>query len=703
MPTRKEIRAALEASTKGPMKARDLARALGLETHRYKAFKKLLRAMEEDGGVYRVRGNRYAVPSKINLVTGRLQVTRGGDGFVIPEPAGQDVFIPGSRLGSAMDGDRVVARVEGRRPGRQPHGRIIKVLDRAHPTIVGTFHRAPKLSYVVPRDPRVSKDVFVPQGEEGGAESGEVVVVEITAYGDRRLAPVGRVERVLGPLDDPGVDVLSVLFGHGLPLEFPPEVEEAAARAVDLAATPGEGRVDRTALNVFTIDPEDAKDHDDALSVEPLEGGLFRVGVHIADVSHFVELGGTLDVEALNRGTSVYLVDRVGPMLPHALSSDVCSLRPGQDRFAVSLFATLDPQGRVRDHHFERTVIRSRHKLSYQQVQTFLEKGEGFDPDTDQAIHTLVSIAQVLRKRREARGSLDFDLPESRVVLDERGAPVDIQRQPRWESHRLVEDFMLLANEIVAREGKEKKLPILFRVHEPPPEDRLEKIREFLAPFGYPVPKRALKPKDLQNILAQARGKPEEGLVSTVVLRTMNRAQYSVSNLGHFGLAADWYAHFTSPIRRYPDLVTHRAVIRALVEKKPIPEAWSGSALEMAADQSSLREQSAQEAERDSVDLKKVEFMERHLGDEFDGTVSGVTSFGLFVLLDEFFVDGLIHVSSLEDDYYHFREREYSLVGERRHRRFRLGDRVRVKVVRVDREERKVDFLLVHTHSKRDV
>jgi ribonuclease R len=511
------------------------------------------------------------------------------------------------------------------------------------------------------------------------------------------------VERVLGPLDDPGVDVLSVLFGHGLPLEFPPEVEEAAARAVDLAATPGEGRVDRTALNVFTIDPEDAKDHDDALSVEPLEGGLFRVGVHIADVSHFVELGGTLDVEALNRGTSVYLVDRVVPMLPHALSSDVCSLRPGQDRFAVSLFATLDPQGRVRDHHFERTVIRSRHKLSYQQVQTFLEKGEGFDPDTDQAIHTLVSIAQVLRKRREARGSLDFDLPESRVVLDERGAPVDIQRQPRWESHRLVEDFMLLANEIVAREGKEKKLPILFRVHEPPPEDRLEKIREFLAPFGYPVPKRALKPKDLQNILAQARGKPEEGLVSTVVLRTMNRAQYSVSNLGHFGLAADWYAHFTSPIRRYPDLVTHRAVIRALVEKKPIPEAWSGSALEMAADQSSLREQSAQEAERDSVDLKKVEFMERHLGDEFDGTVSGVTSFGLFVLLDEFFVDGLIHVSSLEDDYYHFREREYSLVGERRHRRFRLGDRVRVKVVRVDREERKVDFLLVHTHSKRDV
>lgn len=703
MPTRKEIRAALEASTKGPMKARDLARALGLETHRYKAFKKLLRAMEEDGGVYRVRGNRYAVPSKINLVTGRLQVTRGGDGFVIPEPAGQDVFIPGSRLGSAMDGDRVVARVEGRRPGRQPHGRIIKVLDRAHPTIVGTFHRAPKLSYVVPRDPRVSKDVFVPQGEEGGAESGEVVVVEITAYGDRRLAPVGRVERVLGPLDDPGVDVLSVLFGHGLPLEFPPEVEEAAARAVDLAATPGEGRVDRTALNVFTIDPEDAKDHDDALSVEPLDGGLFRVGVHIADVSHFVELGGTLDVEALNRGTSVYLVDRVVPMLPHALSSDVCSLRPGQDRFAVSLFATLDPQGRVRDLHFERTIIRSRHKLSYQQVQTFLEKGEGFDPDTDQAIHTLVSIAQVLRKRREARGSLDFDLPESRVVLDERGAPVDIQRQPRWESHRLVEDFMLLANEIVAREGKEKKLPILFRVHEPPPEDRLEKIREFLAPFGYPVPKRALKPKDLQNILAQARGKPEEGLVSTVVLRTMNRAQYSVSNLGHFGLAADWYAHFTSPIRRYPDLVTHRAVIRALVEKKPIPEAWSGSALEMAADQSSLREQSAQEAERDSVDLKKVEFMERHLGDEFDGTVSGVTSFGLFVLLDEFFVDGLIHVSSLEDDYYHFREREYSLVGERRHRRFRLGDRVRVKVVRVDREERKVDFLLVHTHSKRDV
>ncbi len=685
------------------MKARDLARALGVESSRYKAFRKQLRKLEADGDIYRVRGNRYAVPSKINLVTGRLQMTRAGDGFVVPDPPGQDVFVGGSLLGSAMDGDRVVARVEGRRPGRQPHGRIIKVLERAHPTIVGVFHRAPKLSYVVPRDPKLSKDVFVPTGEDAGADDGEVVVVEITAYGDRRLAPVGRVDRVLGPMDDPGVDVLSVLFGHGLPLEFPPEVEEAAAEAAELAGTPGEGRIDRTDLTVFTIDPIDAKDHDDALSVAPLDDGLFEVGVHIADVSHFVQPGGALDVEALNRGTSVYLVDRVVPMLPHALSSDVCSLRPGEDRFAVSLFATLDGQGRVRSHRFERTLIRSRHKLSYEQVQTFLDQGEGFDPETDAAIQTLASISRVLRDRRAARGSLDFDLPESRVLLDEEGAPVDIQRQPRWESHRLIEDFMLLANEIVAREAKEKKLPILYRIHEPPPEDRLERIREFLAPFGYPVPKRALKPKDLQQILARAHGRPEEALVSTVVLRTMNRAQYSVQNLGHFGLAADWYAHFTSPIRRYPDLVTHRVVIRALVEKRPIPQDWSGPGLEMAAQQSSLREQSAQEAERDSVDMKKVEFMERHLGEEFDGTISGVASFGLFVLLDDFYVDGLIHVSSLEDDYYHFREREYSLVGERRRRRFRLADRVRVKVVRVDREERKVDFLLVRTYPSRDV
>jgi ribonuclease R len=703
LPTPEEIKKTLEASRRGPLKVGDLARELGIDSSLYRSFKRMLRSLEEKGDLYRVRGNRYAVPSRINLVVGTLQVTRAGDGFVIPGPPAQDVFIPGSSLESAMDGDQVVARVEGVRRGRQPHGRIIKVLERAHPTLVGTFHQGPKLSYVVPRDPRVPRDVFIPAGEESTAGTGDVVVVEITTYGDHRLAPVGRVDRVLGPLSDPGVDVLSVLFGHGLPLEFPSEVEEAARAAVARMDLPQAERRDARDLHVFTIDPEDAKDHDDALSVTRLEGGLFEVGVHIADVSYFVESGGELDAEALKRGTSVYLVDRVVPMLPHQLSSGICSLVPGEDRFAVSLFATLDPEGRVREHRFERTVIRSRHKLSYGRVQALLDEGEAIDEPTDGAIHTLASLARVLRERRRTRGSLDFDLPESRVILDEMGLPIDIERRPRWESHRLIEDFMLLANEIVARDAEEKKLPILYRVHEPPPRDRLERIRDALRPFDYHLPKKDLKPRDLQQILDRAEGRPEETLVSTIVLRSMSRARYDVLNLGHFGLAARWYSHFTSPIRRYPDLVTHRVVVKALVEGQPVPEEWAGPALAMAAEQSSSREEAAEKAERDSIELKKVQFMERHLGEEFDGTISGVASFGFFVLLDDFFVDGLVHVSSLEDDYYVFHEKEYVLMGERRRRRFRLGDRVRVQVVRVDREERKIDFLLMGKPAKTDV
>jgi ribonuclease R len=704
LPSAEAVLKALKASERGPLKVKDLSVALGVEPHRYRAFRNHLKQMERDGTIYRVKGNRYAVPSKINLVIGRLQTTRSGGGFVRREDGGDDVFVESGLFNSAMDGDTVAVRIEGHRRGRQPHGRVIKVLERAHPSIVGTFHQGPRISYAVPRDPRMNRDIFIPAGDEGGAQTGEIVVVEIVSYGDRKLAPVGRVERVLGDVDDPGVDVLSVLFSHGLPLEFPPEVEEAGEAAAALMDEDQPNRVDRTDLLVFTIDPEDAKDHDDALSVTPLDGGLFEVGIHIADVSHFVRTGDQLDAEALIRGTSVYLVDRVVPMLPHTLSSGVCSLVPHEDRFAVSLFATLDGEGRVRESRFERTRIRSRHRLSYDRVQEYLTDGVSIDPETDSAIQTLASLARAIREKRKGRGSLDFDLPESRVILDDQGAPVDIQRRPRWESHRIVEDFMILANEIVARVGEEKKLPVLHRVHEPPSPDSLQKIGRLLTPFGYSLPmKKEVRPRDLQAVLDRARGRPEEALVSSAVLRAMTRARYDARPLGHFGLAARWYSHFTSPIRRYPDLVTHRAVVRALVEGQSIPEDWYGAPLEEAADQATRREEVAEKAERDSVDLKKVEFMERHLGEEFDGTISGVASFGLFVLLDEFFVDGLIHVSSLDDDYYVFREEEYSLVGERRRRRFRLGDRVRVQVVRVNREERKIDFLLIRTLLRSDV
>jgi ribonuclease R len=517
----------------------------------------------------------------------------------------------------------------------------------------------------------------------------------MVSFGDRKLNPVGEVIEVLGRITDPGVDILALVHSYGLTPEFPPEVR-LAAEEVARQRMPEEdvGRVDRRDLLVFTIDPLDAKDHDDALSITRQGNERWEVGVHIADVTAFVEAGSPVDVEALERGTSVYLVDRVIPMLPHALSSDVCSLRADEDRAAVSVFAIIDASGRVADVRFQRTLIRSRHKLAYEDVQGVLDGEHSVSPETDEAIHSLAGIARALRDRRERRGSLDFDLPEAKVILGASGEPVDIQRVARLESHRLVEDFMLLANEIVAGEAVRRRLPILFRVHEPPNPQKLEVLRGFLRSLGHGLPKRRIRPGDLEKVLESVRGRPEENLVNTVVLRSMQRARYAPENLGHFGLALDDYCHFTSPIRRYPDLVTHRVVVHALVEGRSVPESWGGEELASVAERSSAREQAAAEAERDSIGLKKAEFMERHLGDQFTGTISGVVAFGFFVLLDAFFVEGLVHVNALRDDYYEFREEEYSLVGDRRGRRFRLGDRVRVQVARVDKEERRIDFLL---------
>jgi ribonuclease R len=690
------IRKSLLASSSGPLKAKELARRLQIPTSDYRRFREVLRRMESLGSIYRVKGQRYSLPEKINLKVGTLSIGRNEDGFLIPDDRSQDVWIPATLLDSAMHGDQVVARVEARPKGRNPEGRIIKILRRAHPTVVGSYRSSRRLGYVAPLDHRISRDILIPDGEEGGAREGDIVVVSIISYGSRKLNSVGTVERVIGPVTEPGVDVLSILFGYGLDLEFPEEVERSAQAVVTEKEKEGwEGRVDRTALHVFTIDPSDARDHDDALSVEEKGDQLWEIGIHIADVSHFVERGSPVDLEAFRRGTSVYLVDRVVPMLPHVLSSDLCSLRPGVDRAAVSLFVTLDAAGDARGHRFERTRVRSRHRLDYEQVQSVLA-GEGqVDPRTDENLHTLADLARALRAKRFQRGSLDFDLPEARVVLGPEGAPVDILKVVQLESHRLIEDFMLLANETVARESESKRLPVPYRVHEPPSPGRMEELRWTLKTLGYSLPKRGITAKDLQKVLKRVADKPEANLVSTLVLRSLARARYSQQNLGHFGLGASTYTHFTSPIRRYPDLLVHRVIVRALIDGQKIPADWGGEGLAQAAERSTLREQLAADAERDSVALKKAEFMERHLGEDFQGTVSSVKAFGVFVLLDEYFVEGLIHVNALTDDFYRLREAEHVLVGERTGRRFRLGDPVRVRVSRVDRLERKIDFVPV--------
>jgi ribonuclease R len=487
-----------------------------------------------------------------------------------------------------------------------------------------------------------------------------------------------------------------VIHDHGLPLAFPDNVVSAARDAVVRRRQEGgEHRTDRRDLHVFTIDPADAKDHDDALSIQSLGDESWEVGIHIADVSHFVGAGDEVDLEAFKRGTSIYLVDRVIPMLPHELSTDACSLLPETDRFAVSVFATVDSAGRIRDSRFERTEIRSRHKLSYEEAQAVLDNEKAIDPDTDEALRSLATLAEILREKRKDRGSLDFDLPEGRVLLGDGGKPVSILRIKRLESHRLVEAFMLLANEIVAHEAEQKRLPILYRVHEPPPTDKMLELQTLLGRLSYRVSRGKISQKDLQAVLKQVGGRPEEKLVSTVILRSMSRARYDTRNLGHYGLASDWYTHFTSPIRRYPDLWLHRVLVHALVEGRAVPEDWKGEGLKEKAQRCSVRERVAEVAERESVDLKKVEYMERYLGDEFSGTVSGVTSFGIFVLLDDVFVDGLVHVNSMTDDYYIFHQDRYMLVGERSHRTFRLGDRLEIQVARVDKEELFIDFTLV--------
>jgi ribonuclease R len=698
------VRAALQQSKKGPLKAKELGQILQIPASDYRKFRNLLRRLEQQGAVYRVKGQRYALPDKINLQVGILSVTRNGDGFVIPESGGRDIFVPATQLDSAMDEDQVVVRIEAKPKGRNPEGRVIKILKRAHPTVVGTFKESRRFGYVIPLNDRLSKDVLIPTGEEAGARTGDIVVARITAYGDQKLNPMGEVERVLGPITKAGVDVLSILFGYGLELEFPSEVEEEAQRVIEKRKREGWGdRTDRTALRIFTIDPADAKDHDDALSIQGVGDGLWEVGIHIADVSYYVEEGSPLDLEALRRGTSVYLVDRVVPMLPHLLSSDICSLRPDVDRAAVSLFVTLDTKGQPRSHRFERTRIRSRHRLSYEEVQEVLAKKGSVDPETDKDIRTLASLAKSLRRIRSQRGSMDFDLPEARVILGPDGAPVDIQKVVQLESHRLIEDFMLLANETVAKEAEKRRLPIPFRIHESPSPEKTEKLRRFLGVLGYPLPNRGLHAKDLQKILSTAEGKPEGGLVSTVILRSMARARYQAQNRGHFGLGTPSYTHFTSPIRRYPDLFLHRVVVRALVRGERIPDEWGGEHLDQVSESSTIREGLATDAERDSIALKKAEFMERHLGEEFSGTVSGVTTFGIFVLLDDYFVDGLVHVNSLQDDYYVLREEEYALVGERTGRRFRLGDPLSVQVARVDRLERRIDFVLLGDRRRRKV
>jgi ribonuclease R len=683
-----------------PLKPKELARALDIAQRHYGDFRALLRDMLRGGEIIRLRRGRLALPAKLDLIRGRVHAHRRGFAFVVPDDGRADIYIDSDHVKTAMHDDIVLVQKLGQSYRGSPEGRIVRVVQRGHPKVVGTFRRGRHFAFVVPEDERLPRDIYIAPGKTGGAEPEQIVVVDLADWDDPARAPEGRVSEVLGFADDPGVDVLTIIHEHGLDLHFPAAVEaEAEAFGARVPRRELQRREDCRELAVVTIDPRDAKDHDDALSVQRLADDRYEVGVHIADVSHFVRPGTALDREALLRGTSVYLVDRVIPMLPERLSADLCSLRSGVDRLALSCFLLLDGNARLVSYRLAETVVRSAADMSYEQVQDYYDTGKirrGHQRLKD-PLDTLLALSKQLNAKRLKAGSLDFDLPESKIELRDDGSVKGIYELARLASHRLVEEFMLLANRTVARYLQTAGVPVLYRVHDKPDRERLERFAEFVASLGYRF--RAgpdVRPKHLQKILEQVRGRSEEGLLNEILLRTMAKAVYQPDNIGHFGLAFDRYVHFTSPIRRYPDLTVHRAVKRKLGNR--LSAEWTRGqkkSLARVGRHTSERERVAMEAERDSVRIKQIVFMESQLGETFHGIVSGVRKFGLFVRLDEILVEGLIPMGSLGDDYYHVDEEKYRARGRSTGRVFRLGDAVTVQVVRVDPVSKQVDFRLL--------
>jgi ribonuclease R len=684
-----------------PVSVRDLVQGLSLESEAEPELKSVLGRLIEAGALVEIRGGRFGLPDRMNLVVGRLSCSPSGYGFVVPEKRSEgqpDLFVAAANIREALHGDRVVARVE-RHGQRGPEGRIIRVLERVNQRIVGRYESDGRSGgRVVPFDRRVLHEVFVAAGDEGGAAGGVMVTAEITRPPTATRNPVGRVTRVIGPLSDPGVDLEVVVAKYGLPDRFPPAVESEAERvARPVSAADTAGRTDFRSWLTVTIDPETARDHDDAVSIEPRPDGGYRLAVHIADVAHYVREGGAVDEEAYLRGTSVYFPDRVVPMLPHALSSDVCSLVEGQDRLTQTAVIDVDARGRVERSVFHDGVIRSAARLSYQQAQAIVEG----DPAARERFAALVpalvamdELAKLMRARRHERGSLDFDLPEPKLVLDASGEMTAIVRHERLDSMRLIEEFMLAANEAVAEALHKAGAGALYRVHEQPDPERIEEFSQLVASLGYRMPENqeTVRPEHFQLILRQIEGKPEEKLISYLLLRTMKLARYHEENLGHFGLATEMYAHFTSPIRRYPDLVVHRALLRAIGQgDDPRPDD-----LQVAAEHTSETERAAADIEYRADDICAAWLLERTLferGSEesFAGEVIGLIPSGLFARFGDVF-EGFVPARHLRDDYYELNELGTALVGRRGGQRYRLGDELDVRVEEIRRAEGKIEL-----------
>ena len=723
---REQLLALLSRKDYRPLNNVEIARELAVSGRARVALRKTLRDLERAGDIARIRKDRYVVPAEADLVTGKLSLHPAGYGFLSSEKPGEpDVFIAPENVGTAMHGDRVVARISpepaATRIKGRPEGRVIRILQRAHDTVVGTLQRSRNFYYVVPDDPRFAHDIYVRSdiGADGAASRavvtrrepmgtvGDKVVVRLDEWQSRHVNPEGEIIEVLGPASAPGVDVLSIVRKYHLPTEFPSDVLEQAERIPETVDSRQiAGREDLRNQFIVTIDPDDARDFDDAINVEKLPHGGWQLGVHIADVAAYVEPGSVLDREARLRGNSVYLPDRVIPMLPERLSNGVCSLKAQVDRLTHSVFIQFDKRGVAKSARFARSVIRSAHRLTYKEAYSILKA-----PPRDwlgERLHLAWEFAALLRRKRFEHGALDLDLPEVKVWVDANGKPVRLERVENDESHQLIEEFMLAANEAVARELKKRTIPTIYRVHENPDPEKLAEYREFALSFGYKVGDLTNR-AELQRLLAQFRGKPEEQALKVGLLKSLKRARYDPRPLGHYGLEKANYLHFTSPIRRYADLVVHRSLAMDPADAGGCP-ARSGKALYQLAEVASIAEhisateRNAAEAEIDATQMKKLEFFQEQLAGRkpqiFSAAVIDVRNYGLMVELPDAVVTGLIHISSLADDFYVFEPARHQLIGRRSRKRFKVGDLLSVFVARVDLFKRQVDFAIAPANGR---
>lgn len=688
-----------------PMKVKEIATVLQITKEQRPELQKILDTLVEEGKISLSKRGKYS-KGQAKRIMGTFQANARGFGFVMIEGEEEDIFIPGENVSGAFQGDEVECVLTGTPNGRRKEGKIVRVISHNVKKIVGYYEKSKSFGFVRPDNQRYLKDIYIPAGKEMGAMTGHKVIVELTSYGEEHAKPEGRIVEIIGHINDPGTDILSIVKDYDLPTEFPEKVLNQAVRVgKDVTEADMEGRMDLRDWQMVTIDGEDAKDLDDAVSLT-MEDENYRLGVHIADVTNYVQERSALDREALKRGTSVYLADRVIPMLPHKLSNGICSLNAGENRLALSCIMLVSPSGEVIDHQIAETVIRVDKRMSYTGVSKVLA-GEEMALKEDEAFVPMIlrmkELSGIIRERRGKRGSIDFDFPETKIELDENGKAINVKPYERNSATKIIEDFMLLANETVAEEYFWRELPFLYRTHEVPDEEKIRKLSTFINNFGYNIHVRnEVQPKEIQKLLCKVEGTPEEAMISRLALRSMKQAKYTTENTGHFGLAAKYYTHFTSPIRRYPDLQIHRIIkenLRGKLTESRIEH--YDKILPEVATQCSERERLADETEREVVKLKKAEYMKSHIGEECEGVISGITKWGIYVELPNT-VEGLVHVTDMWDDHYNFIEQTYEMVGEHTGKTYKLGQTVKIRVTDADRLLRTVNFELVIEKKKKN-